>query len=69
VKQVVITLIKIGTGKTTIARKMGQIYYDMGFLASAEVVECSASDLVAQYVGQTGPKTRKLLEKALGKVK
>lgn len=40
----------------------------MGFLSSAEVIECSASDLVGQYVGQTGPKTKKLLEKGLGKV-
>ncbi|KAH8103941.1 P-loop containing nucleoside triphosphate hydrolase protein [Cristinia sonorae] len=57
-----------GTGKTTIARKMGQVFYDMGLLASAEVVECSASDLVGQYVGHTGPKTRALFEKAIGKV-
>jgi hypothetical protein len=35
----------------------------MGILGSAEVVECSASDLVGQYVGQTGPKTKKLFEK------
>jgi len=47
---------------------MGKIFYDMGFLANAEVVECSATDLVGQYVGQTGPKTQNLLEKALGKV-
>ena len=40
----------------------------MGFLSSADVIECSASDLVGQYVGHTGPKTRKLFEKALGKV-
>jgi AAA+ superfamily predicted ATPase len=40
----------------------------MGILSSAEVVECSASDMVGQYVGHTGPKTQKLLEKALGKV-
>ncbi|KAI0076548.1 P-loop containing nucleoside triphosphate hydrolase protein [Panus rudis PR-1116 ss-1] len=57
-----------GTGKTTVARKMGQVYYDMGFLSSAEVVECSATDLVGQYVGHTGPKTKKLFEKALGRV-
>jgi len=57
-----------GTGKTTTARKMGQVYYDMGFLSSAEVVECSASDLVGQYVGQTGPKTKGVFDKALGKV-
>jgi hypothetical protein len=47
---------------------MGKVYYDMGFLATAEVVECSASELVGQYVGQTGPKTQKLLERTLGKV-
>ena len=40
----------------------------MGFLSSTDVIECSASDLVGQYVGHTGPKTRKLFEKALGKV-
>lgn len=58
----------LGTGKTTTARKMGQVYYDMGFLSSTEVVECSTSDLIAEFVGQTGPKTKKLLEKALGRV-
>ncbi|MCJ1311623.1 hypothetical protein MMC25_005296 [Agyrium rufum] len=57
-----------GTGKTTTARKMGQIYYDMGFLSAAEVIECSATDLVGQYIGHTGPKTVELLKKALGNV-
>lgn len=40
----------------------------MGFLATAEVKEVSSSELIGQYVGQTGPKTQKMLEKALGKV-
>src|ERR1700722_13345838 len=40
----------------------------MGFLASSKVEECSASDLVGQYVGHTGPKTKSLFEKALGQV-
>ena len=60
--------IHTGVGKTTVARKMGSVYYDMGVLASNEVIECSASDLVGQYIGHTGPKTRKLFEKALGRV-
>jgi ATPase family associated with various cellular activities (AAA) len=47
---------------------MGQIFYDMGFLSSAEVVECSASDLIGQYIGHTGPKTQQQLERGLGKV-
>jgi DNA polymerase III delta prime subunit len=57
-----------GTGKTTTAAKMGKIFYDMGFLSQARVEECSATDLIGQYVGQTGPKVQKLMEKALGKV-
>ncbi|TGZ77525.1 NFX1-type zinc finger-containing protein 1 [Ascodesmis nigricans] len=57
-----------GTGKTTTARKIGQVYYDMGMLGSTEVVDCTASDMIGQYVGQTAPKTRKQLEKALGKI-
>lgn len=57
-----------GTGKTTVARKMAEFYYEIGILSTKEYVECSASDLVAQYVGQSGPKTREALTKALGKV-
>lgn len=47
---------------------MGQIYYDMGFLAAPEVIESSATDLIGSYLGHTGPKTQKLLEKSMGKV-
>jgi len=47
---------------------MGKVYYDMGFLSTAEVIDCSTTDLVGQYIGHTGPKVQKLLEKALGKV-
>jgi hypothetical protein len=47
---------------------MGKVFYDMGFLAKADVVECSATELVGSYVGQTGPKVQKVLENALGRV-
>ncbi|KAH7122786.1 P-loop containing nucleoside triphosphate hydrolase protein [Dendryphion nanum] len=57
-----------GTGKTSTARRMGKVYYDMGFLSTAEVVDCSATDMIGQYIGHTGPKVQKLLEKALGKI-
>ncbi|KAI1081768.1 P-loop containing nucleoside triphosphate hydrolase protein [Whalleya microplaca] len=57
-----------GTGKTTTARRMGKVYYDMGFLSEAIVVECSATDLVGQYVGHTGPKVQKKFDEALGRV-
>lgn len=40
----------------------------MGLLASTEVVECSVTDLIGSYVGQTGPKTLHLFERAKGKV-
>ena len=67
-KRLWLTTTTTGTGKTTTARKMGQVFFDMGFLSAAEVVECTATDLIGSYVGQTGPKTRAQLEKALGKV-
>ncbi|KAG7098432.1 hypothetical protein E1B28_000384 [Marasmius oreades] len=57
-----------GTGKTTTARKMGQVYHDMGLLSTAEVHECSVSDIVGQYIGHTGPLVKKVFEKALGRV-
>ncbi|KAK8428842.1 putative AAA family ATPase [Phyllosticta citricarpa] len=57
-----------GTGKTSTARRMGKVYYDMGFLSTAEVKEVSATELVGQYVGHTGPKVQSLFTNALGKV-
>ncbi|KAH7137463.1 P-loop containing nucleoside triphosphate hydrolase protein [Dactylonectria estremocensis] len=57
-----------GTGKTHTGRIVGQIFYDMGFLSSNEVVECSASHLISQWVGGTAPKVVDLLDRALGKV-
>jgi hypothetical protein len=47
---------------------MGKVFYDMGFLAKAEVVECSTTELIGEYLGQTGPKVQKALENALGRV-
>jgi AAA+ superfamily predicted ATPase len=57
-----------GSGKTTVARKIGNIYYQMGLLATSEVVEASVQDMIARYTGQTATKTQKLIESALGKV-
>jgi hypothetical protein len=47
---------------------MGKIFYDMGLLSQAKVEICSATDMIGQYVGHTGPKVQKLLEKSMGKV-
>lgn len=55
-----------GTSKTTTAKKMGKLFYDLGFLSTKEVVECSTADLIGEYLGQTGPKTNRLFDSALG---
>lgn len=47
---------------------MGKVYYNMGLLGSAEVVETSATDFIGQYIGHTGPRARRALESGLGKV-
>ena len=47
---------------------MGQIYYDMGFLADTTVLEISASEIIGQYVGQTAPKVQAMLDKAAGRI-
>ncbi|KAF4832582.1 Stage V sporulation protein K [Colletotrichum siamense] len=57
-----------GTGKTSTARKIGRLYYDMGLLSTDEVVSCSVTDIVGEYLGQTGPKVVNTLETGLGKV-
>lgn len=55
-----------GTGKTTVARLLGQIYYDIGLLSTNKVIEVSRGDLVGEYIGHTSPKTQKVFESALG---
>ena len=57
-----------GTGKTTVARIVGQILGAMGTLPSGHVVETDRSGLVAEYAGQTAPKTNKLCDSANGGV-
>ncbi|KAJ4118742.1 hypothetical protein NW768_010803 [Fusarium equiseti] len=57
-----------GTGKTSTARKVGRLFYDMGFISSDEVVTCSVTDLIGQYIGSTGPKVISQFEQGLGKV-
>jgi hypothetical protein len=54
-----------GTGKTTVARIVGKIFGAMGILKKGHLVETDRSGLVAEYAGQTGPKTQKKIDEAL----
>jgi stage V sporulation protein K len=57
-----------GTGKTTVARVLARVFVDLGLLSGNKVTEATRASLVAGYVGQTAPKTRKVCEDALGGV-
>ncbi|MBR1802448.1 MAG: AAA family ATPase [Clostridia bacterium] len=57
-----------GTGKTTVARLIVQILYHLGYIQQNKLIEVSSKDLVAEYVGQTAPKTMAVVEKAMGGV-
>jgi len=55
-----------GTGKTTVARLLVQIYKALGILERGHLIECDRKSLVAGFVGQTAIKTGEMIEKAMG---
>ncbi len=57
-----------GTGKTTVARIIGQILKEEGILPEGKLIEVSRKDLIGAYVGHTALKTGNILEKARGNV-
>ena len=57
-----------GTGKTTVARLVAQIYRTVGVVTRGQLVEAGRSDLVAGYMGQTAAKTTEVVDSACGGV-
>ena len=55
-----------GTGKTTVARIVAEILYNLKYIKQNKLIEVSSKDLVGEYVGQTAPKTMAVIEKAMG---
>ena len=57
-----------GTGKTTVARILGQVYKESGLLSKGHLVEVGRADLVGKYVGHTAILVKEVFEKAKGGV-
>lgn len=54
-----------GTGKTSVARLMGELYHELGWLRRGHLVEVKSNDLVAEHVGGTAVKTNQVIDQAL----
>ncbi len=57
-----------GTGKTTVALKMADLLRRLGYLESGHLVHAMRDDLVGEFIGHTAPKTKRVLDRAMGGV-
>ncbi|MFD6459664.1 AAA family ATPase [Streptomyces roseolus] len=57
-----------GTGKTTVARILGRVFYALGLLGGDHLVEAQRADLVGEFLGQTAVKANELIDSAVGGV-
>jgi probable Rubsico expression protein CbbX len=57
-----------GTGKTTVALRMASLLRQMGYLETGQLVHAMRNDLIGEYIGQTAPRTKKILDSAMGGV-
>ena len=57
-----------GTGKTTVALRMADLLHRLGYLERGQLVHAMRDDLVGEYIGQTAPKTKRVLDRAMGGV-
>lgn len=55
-----------GTGKTSVARLLSKLFYEMNVLSKGHLIEAERADLVGEYIGHTAQKTRDLVKKAIG---
>jgi SpoVK/Ycf46/Vps4 family AAA+-type ATPase len=57
-----------GTGKTTVALQMADLLHRLGYLEKGHLVHAMRDDLIGEFIGHTAPKTKRILERAMGGV-